>query len=208
MSFSKLLMGCAFASVAMAANAADLPARTAPARAPVALSWTGLYVGATTGYTFFTNTPGSKPNGASLGLRVGYDHQIAPTFVIGALIDGEIDFGKKSYAGTYLGTAYTASIKHRHTVSVDVKAGYLINDQTMIYALAGYTNGDIKATATVAAVSASDTVTGNGWNVGVGAEYRFTREWSGFAEYRFNQIKKHGTTVEASQVKVGVAYRF
>lgn len=210
MSFSKLLMGCAFASVAMAANAADLPVRTAPvAPAPLAISWTGFYVGATAGYNFFTNVvSGAKPNGASLGLRAGYDYQIAPSFVLGVLVDGEVDFGKKSWSGRYGTIPYSASIKHPYTVAVDLKAGYLVNDQTMLYVLGGYTNGEVKVSASVAAVSASQSLTGNGWNVGVGGEYRFTREWSGFAEYRYNQIKDGDLTANISQVKVGVAYRF
>ena len=65
MSLSKLLMGCAFASVAATANAADLSARKSPiAPAPLANSWTGFYVGATTGYNFFTKAGSAKPNGA------------------------------------------------------------------------------------------------------------------------------------------------
>ncbi len=209
MSLSKLLMGCAFASVAATANAADLSARKSPiAPAPLANSWTGFYVGATTGYNFFTKAGSAKPNGALLGLRVGYDHQIAPTFVIGVLVDGELDFGKKSYSGTYLGTPYRASLKHTQSYSIDLKAGYLVNDQTMIYALGGFTNGKVKASASVGAISASDSFTANGWNLGLGTEYRFTKQWSAFGEYRFNQLKKDGVTINVGQAKIGVAYRF
>jgi len=210
MSFSKLLMGCAFASISLAANAADLPGRSvAKAPAPAAVTWTGFYLGATAGYNFFTNaTSTARPNGALVGLRGGYDMQVAPNFVFGALVDGDINFGDKSIAGNVNGTSYTGSVKHRYTVSADLKGGYLINSQTMVYALGGYTHGEIKGSATLASVSASQSLTGNGWNVGLGSEYRFTTQWSGFAEYRYNQIKKSGATADVSQAKAGVAYRF
>jgi outer membrane immunogenic protein len=210
MSATKLLLAAAITSVSLAANAADLPVRTQPlAPAPMAMSWTGFYVGGLTGYNFFTNTAGAaKPNGALLGLRAGYDHQISPDFVLGVFVDGELDFGKKSIAGSVGGVPYTASIKHRYTVAVDLKAGYVLNAQTMVYAFGGYTHSEIKASATVASISASESYTGNGWNAGLGAEYRFTKEWSGIAEYRFNKVKKDSTTVNVSQIKLGVAYRF
>jgi outer membrane immunogenic protein len=209
MTISKILLGCAFASLSVAANAADLPKRVTPiAPAPMIASWTGFYVGAATGYSFFTNTSSTaKPNGALLGLRAGYDYQIAPSFVVGILVDGELDFGKKSISGT-TPSAYTGEVKHRSTMSVDLKAGYAFNDQIMAYVLGGFTHGDIKASATLASVTASETVKGNGWNVGAGAEYRFTKQWSGFGEYRYNQIKKDGVTVNVSQAKVGIAFRF
>jgi outer membrane immunogenic protein len=192
------------------ALAADLPSKSAAPKAPAAQSstWTGFYLGATAGYNFFTNTTSAaKPDGASLGLRAGYDHQISDV-VLGILIDGEKDFGKKSFSGTYLGTAYRAEVKHPSTLSIDLKAGYLLDDKTLIYALGGYTHSEIKVSATVAGYSDSASVKGNGWNIGAGAEYRFTREWSGFGEYRFNQVKKDGATIEVSQIKAGVAYRF
>jgi outer membrane immunogenic protein len=209
MTISKILLGCAFASLSVAANAADLPKRVKPmAPAPIIASWTGFYVGATTGYNFFTHTSDvAKPNGASLGLRAGYDYQIAPTFVVGILVDGELDFGKKSISGTVPST-YTGEVKHRYTLSVDLKAGYVFNDQIMAYVVGGFTHGDIKASATVASVTASQTVQGNGWNLGAGVEYRFTKQWSGFGEYRYNQIRKDGVKVNVSQAKVGIAFRF
>jgi outer membrane immunogenic protein len=210
MTISKILLGCAFASLSVAANAADLPKRVTPvAPAPMIATWTGFYVGATTGYNFFTNTSATaKPNGALLGLRAGYDYQIAPTFVVGILVDGDLDFGKKSISGTVGGNPYTGEVKHRYTMSVDLKAGYVFNDQVIAYVLGGFTHGDIKGSATVASVTASETVKGNGWNVGAGVEYRFTKQWSAFGEYRYNQIKKDGVKVNVSQAKVGIAFRF
>jgi outer membrane immunogenic protein len=232
MSVSKLLFGFALGSFSIAANAADLPRRaTAATPAPMAAAgtWTGFYVGATTGYNFFTNLSvkgynpvagvdgnsrlsSMKPNGALLGVRAGYDHQIAPSFVIGVLLDGDIDFGKKSRNEANGSNTFTGSVRHSWTGALDVKAGYAVNDMTMLYALGGFARGQVKVTmdATQSSIkyTKSEAFNANGWNAGLGVEHRFTKQVSAFAEYRFNEFRKEEMTVNMGQAKLGVGYRF
>ena len=121
-----LLTGLAFCTSLMPAVAADVaPAYIPP---PLAWSWTGFYVGANAGWAGSTDAVtnhGTDTGGAGLGTfllnggipgainlnqtgfmgggQVGYNWQVAPTWVVGIETDFQGADAKGSNAFTFLG---------------------------------------------------------------------------------------------------------
>src|SRR5690348_12255602 len=111
---NKLSFGFCIAAALLtsSAMAADMPVKAAPA--PVARSWTGFYVGIGGGYGLYdlgtqltstltglaTNVPLDQGGRGWLGTaQVGFDYQIAPQWVIGAFVDGDISRIHGSHTG-------------------------------------------------------------------------------------------------------------
>lgn len=98
-----LLSAVALAAIS-SAQAADMPVKAMPVKAPIApvWSWTGFYVGANGGYSWgnwdnsglaSNSTP--KVDGALGGLQAGYNWQIDRTWVVG--LEGDIQItGEKA----------------------------------------------------------------------------------------------------------------
>ena len=206
----KILLAGAFAALATSAVAADLPSRRAPVAyapvAPVFASWTGGYVGLEVGYDWFSpKNPTVK--GAQAGIRAGYDWQIGGNFVVGLL--GNVDY---SWArGKNASVAVDTKVSSNYRFALDGRAGYLVTPNTLVYALAGYTNAPIKGTTISTGVKFIDKAA-NGYNVGLGLEQKITANWSAFGEYRFNRLflSNAGNTSAFNdhEVKLGLNYRF
>ncbi|KAI94713.1 membrane protein [Rhodomicrobium udaipurense JA643] len=182
-------------------NATDI-AKSAPGGlkdAPyveVPWNWAGAYYGATIGY----GSGGSKasvsanandehgvdtndPDGIVLGGTVGYNYQIAPTWLIGAEADFswlglQGDQGKAVFDGHYWTGGWDGLFTLRG------RLGYTLG-RTLIYGTAGY-----------AALHTNETISGNntnessfgtdwrsGWVVGGGVEHFLTERLSVKAEY-------------------------
>ena len=86
-----------------------------------------------------------------------------------------------------------------------LRAGYAFSDQLMAYGLLGYTHAKLEAPGL------SENV--DGGTVGLGAEYRFNPNWSGYAEYAYTDLGSVGdeelsSDLDLNQVKLGVNFRF
>lgn len=205
----------ALIAAAGTAAAADLPSRrVAPAYAPVAMatSWTGLYVGVNASYNFLGRDVIPRPDGFAVGARIGYDYQFNNNIVLGAFVDGDYAFGRKT---SELGTAlFRNSVRnsHEYTISVNARLGYAFG-QTLLYVTGGYSYAQLKFRNITGPLPAgpfttvSGTANANGWNLGAGIEHKFTQNLSGFVEYRYHQVRDGGTA-SINQVKAGVNYRF
>ena len=197
----------AVTALATAALAADLPARgmaPAPYAPPVLVapvsSWTGAYAGLVAGYAFWNQAP-AKPNGAATGVRAGADYDLGNRVVIGGLVEGDLNTGSKSWA--YSGGS--GKIKHRDTLSVDARLGYAVDGTNLVYGLGGWTMADVPVSTTTAISVLHGTA--NGWNAGAGFEHKFAPNISGFAEYRYNEVRASGKGA-FNEGKVGALYRF
>lgn len=202
--------------------------------APIVGTWTGGYVGANLNYgkakfsgseDVFdddvldgTLTYSTKPDGGNAALRAGYDWQRGNgVFGLGA----EYNFAK--YKGDYTETftpvdetamSLTGEARLKDVGTVFLRAGYAFNDQLMAYGLLGYSWGKVEASAVVdgpdpEVFAFSESV--DGPTVGLGAEYRFNPNWSGYAEYAYTDFGKIGDTndkLKLDQVKLGVNFRF
>ena len=207
----KILLGAiATAVLAVPALAADLPARTytkAPiAMAPVA-TWTGCYVGGNIGggwqKTSATDVGPDIPTatadagtdtgtGVVGGGQIGCDYQFASNWVVGVqgMFDGAGVKGSHLASSAYAGdNTETFSTKTNWFATLTGRLGYAITPQALLYAKGGvafvnenYTDTDPAAVPPFAGQGSTNRT---GWTVGGGGEYKFSPNWSVFAEYNY-----------------------
>jgi outer membrane immunogenic protein len=145
----------------------------------------------------------SEPDGVSGAVRGGYDWQMGRG-VYG--LGGEYNFGKYEDALTD-GADVAGDVKIDNMATIFARAGYAVNDQFMAYGLVGYSWADMSTTVD------GESVDLDGVTLGLGGEYKFTQNWSGYGEYTytdFGDIEGSEGLVEADlqQVKLGLNYRF
>jgi outer membrane immunogenic protein len=210
----KLLLATTAVLLAAPALAADLPRRSgavAPAPMMVAMNWTGFYAGLNVGYASAEELgvapgPTAELKGFTIGARLGYDWQIGPSFVVGALLDLDAGFIDDTIAPGI-------KAKSQFVGSLNLRAGFLMTPATLLYVTGGYTYADVKISG-IAIPGLPDSA--SGFNVGAGIEHRFNRNWSVFAEYRYNALRlsdrivplANARDVDAHTFKLGVNYRF
>lgn len=216
---ARFCAGVAFATISIAAQAADLPSRRIEPAIPMppAFTWTGFYVGAQAGWaqTRTELTPGAaiagraavaslpslNRDGATVGLLAGYNYQIGQ-LVLGGEIDGAaLITGKQRF------TALTGDFITAHTNwagSARLRVGYAF-DRFMIYATGGLALADAKSTVTGTGYSygAGDS-TRLGWTLGAGAEYAITNNWIAGLEYRYSQFQEDTYTYPVSVGGLGI----
>lgn len=224
-----------FVAVA-SAQAADLPSRgyapppaVAAAYVPPVFSWTGFYVGLNGGYGWGSlgnigDTTFGKPSGFVLGGTAGYNHQINQ-FVLG--VEGDVDWANVDSTGRTTAqvgappapasVANTASVNWMGTLRA--RAGFAV-DRALIFATAGYAGAslDLKYADLTNAVGGKDSSWRNGWTVGGGIEYAFTRNLSAKTEYLYTSFGSQNVftatpyvsrgELSMSLVRAGVNYRF
>lgn len=209
---------------------------TAPivAAAPVASTindWTGPYVGANIGWGKANaegfNAKGSigdvsKPDGFHGALRAGYDWQISQG-VVG--LGAEYGFGKYKDDIHLLDPGV---LKIKNPAMIFARAGYVFKNDILAYALLGYTWANLDEPVDIVGSAANavryEDRSLNGVTVGAGAEYRFHKNWSAYAEYTYTDFGKLGLTdpnytlpqvpaytkadIDLQLIKLGVNYRF
>lgn len=203
----------------------------APSAAPVA-DWAGAYVGADLGYAFggddrirVRRADGLNSRelgkyelaGANLGLRAGYRWQ-RDRWVFGpeiGLAGGEIkdDFTSGGYSG---------KTKLKSAAALRFKTGYLVNDVTLLYGIAGVSRAkfdySVTGTEPFAAVGIDDDFSATGYVLGFGAERRLTERLSLTGEYEYADYGKTHlrdansnvtpATPKFHNVRIGLNYRF
>lgn len=209
----KFLKGSVLVSALVAgpALAADLPMKAAMMSPVPVYSWTGFYVGGFVGAGWGTsevtlnsitnplingglpvivNLPFTQvtSNGFLGGGQIGYNWQ-SGGFVFGV----EGDFAGAGIKGTAPCLAvFSCSSKTNWLATVSGRVGGVVLDKILVYAKGGYAwkNTDYSATDTAGILFApgattSATSTRGGWLLGMGAEYAFARNWTGFVEYNY-----------------------
>jgi len=213
---ASLLAFGAFAS----ASAADLAARPYT-KAPVAMAsvynWTGFYLGAVGGGAWEdANSP--RMQGGFIGGTAGYNWQ-AGNVVFGVEADGAWADVSASAAGVVIvpgvgGIPASVSSKTDALGTVRGRIGWAMNN-VLFYGTGGYAWVDNKITATLGALSASDSKFHSGWTVGAGVEAFIAPQWSIKGEYLYRSLGSEnyfGTvpsgTLNLHTVQVGVNYHF
>ncbi|MFN3891465.1 MAG: outer membrane protein [Beijerinckiaceae bacterium] len=220
---------------AASAQAADLPNRgyapppAAAAYVPPVFSWTGFYIGANAGYGWGSlgglgDATFGKPDGFALGGTVGYNHQINQ-FVLG--VEGDINWTNMSSTGRTIALvgAPPAASTVGNTADVNwmgtlrARAGFAA-DRALLYVTGGYAGAsmDLKYNDVTLGVGGKDSSWRNGWALGGGIEYAFTRNVSAKTEYLYTSFGSQtvfgGTPyvsraeLSTSLVRAGVNYRF
>jgi len=210
------------------ANAGGYVAPVIEVEPPVVIAastdWQGGYIGATLGYAFggddrIGNRIGTGPgvdlgkaelSGANLGLRLGYAWQrdrwvYGPELgITGGSIKDSFDTGTGKFES-----------KVNYMLALRLKAGYLVQDDMLVYGLAGWQRGDF----TYDDLGTDVDYNANGYVIGLGVEKRLNENWSITGEYEYTNFGKTDVTLpvslgasvatpEHSNIKLGVNYRF
>ncbi len=210
----------------MATKAPPPMATKAPpmlAPAPV-YAWTGFYVGGHVGggwgHHTITNvgsinggafpagtTSSGDTSGVLGGAQIGFDYQFSPNWLVG--VAGDWAWSGIKGDDTNVSVINTAVVSNVHRnnkwiATATGRIGYVANN-LLIYVKGGaaWTHSEVNGfttngATTVATVEGSSTR--SGWTVGGGGEYRFTKNWSLFAEYDYIDL---GTKTSSTLVTFG-----
>lgn len=202
---------------ASGAMAADVVVEEPPA--PIAevplFTWTGGYLGLQGGYVWSdgelsdgTDLVSDTFDGGLFGGYAGYNWQ-SGAFVFGAEADINGVWNDETFpfqgVDVEVGTDYLASLRGR--------VGYAI-DRTLLFATAGVAFTEVSANTTIAGIDLDESENFTGWTIGAGAEYAFTNNWIGRAEYRYYDFGNEtigdidDVDIQNHTVSVGVAYKF
>jgi outer membrane immunogenic protein len=233
-----LLATASLATLALttAAFAADLPSRPAYRPAPIAAgyNWTGWYVGAhvgagqqtsdstvdipALGLTAFPLANGTG-NGMLGGVQAGYNHQMGWA-VVG--IEGAFSWSDIHGQAPCFGGANNCTADNNWFGSVSGRFGGLVGDRFLAYVKGGAVWKDTDYTVVVPGTAVSTiSDTRLGYLFGLGGEYKFTQQWSGFTEYNYMDFGRESYTstlvgVTATShvrdtvhvIKAGINYKF
>ena len=192
-----------FAAAAAATVALAAPALAAPASP--AVDWTGLYLGAHTGFGFasedWAQTYSSlalaldssvkpvKPEGVLAGVQAGYDFQSGP-WVFG--VGGDWSWtDQRARADHVVFTSYGGDSKLDWTATATGRVGYAVS-QSLIYVNAGGAFAGEKSFITFNGDRVTDIRSGTrtGWTAGGGVETKLTNHWSAALEYSYADYGK------------------
>src|SRR5581483_5811812 len=189
---------CAAATLALGiaslqtASAADISApvyKAPPAAAP--LSWTGFYIGGYAGYGWGRSehdfTTGVGPtgawdiNGGVAGGTVGWNMQ-SGTWLFGL----EGDFGWADIKGNFAGLGCISGNCYTTIESLGTargRVGAIVANNLLAYVTGGWAWGRVNA----GVLNSTDAATKwrDGWTLGGGFEYMFTKNLSGKIEYLY-----------------------
>ncbi len=232
---SILLATTFFLAAAGSALAADaVTVEPAPEMAPAGFVWTGGYVGLQAGYlwgstsvafpdepTFYSNP---DADGFVGGVYAGYNHQFDNGFIAG--IEGDFALSNANgndvfwdEIGSSPDETWTSDINW--TAAIRARAGYAIDQRTMVYAAGGVAFAHTEATVSdlgIVREKISDTLVG--WTVSVGGEHALTDNLIARAEYRYSDFGSNSyaglpsgmldTDLEyqTHDVRLGLAYKF
>ncbi|MDO5631679.1 MAG: outer membrane beta-barrel protein [Paracoccus sp. (in: a-proteobacteria)] len=221
------------------------PIVIAPSEQVAAPLWAGAYVGGALGYAFngddrvgMENVTGGvaagsvTPSGHSLdvkgpaaSLALGYRWQ-RNNWVYGPELS--VDFGKveDDYEAVAGGSTFTDGGKSEvnHIISLKFKGGSLVNEQTLVYGLAGIAYGDFTYTQGTGEGALSVDYDATRYVIGAGVERKINDRLSLFGEWNYYNFGKTDVFFPASEgsdsgvqtvatpehhlIKIGLNYQF
>jgi opacity protein-like surface antigen len=227
-SSQRIALATAALALALPAHAADLAVKAPAPLAPAAYSWAGLYVGPNFGAAV-TSEQATTPLGASSpdpagaigGGQIGYNFQLAPSWLIG--IEGDID-GASTHGTTNVvspATALSIASDHNLYATLTGRLGFVAG-AWLFFAKGGgaWMNADYQIQVNSGlGGTASINTTRSGWTAGVGVEYQLLSRWTVKVEYDYLDFGTSNlnfapigieTTfkTDVSEIKVGANYHF
>ena len=197
---TKILAAALIASsaLAMPAFAQDAAPFTGP-RAEAVVGWDRVEDG---------SLNGGKRDGVVYGGQIGYDFQRGNT-VFG--VEGEVTGAStKDTARGVLVAGDELRTKAGRDLYAGARLGFVVGQNTLIYAKGGYTNAQFKTDYNSATTSISDRENVDGWRLGAGAEVKLTDKIYAKAKYRYSKYSNDDAGIDAKrhQVLGGVGIRF
>lgn len=140
-----------------------------------------------------------------LGGYAGYNYKLTDRVVIGAEAGFSAAFDDDVRA---LSTGSSLTIDPRYSFDLTARAGYLVDDKTLVYLRGGYAN--LRARTSLATNSGTLRENDNldGWLVGGGLERALTDRLSTRLEYRYSDFGNNGGEYDQHQALVGISYNF
>lgn len=96
----------------------------------------------------------------------------------------------------------------KYSIDVSARAGYLIQENTLVYVRGGYSNVRANVRLTEASGIRSGKDNRDAWMVGGGVEHAITQNISARLEYRYSDLSEGHGSWDRHQVLLGAAYRF
>ena len=197
-----------FAALAFAALA------TAPTAAQ-AQSFQGPYVGAQAGWNHdrasqapwddYAIPLDASRDAVSGGVYLGYDHRVAPNFVLG--LEAGVTAARDD-ALVRSETGATLALDPKYSIDASARAGYLLDPATMVYARGGYARLRVHTSQAGKDGVLKQNANLDGWLAGAGIERLLTPNLSTRLEYRYSDFGGNGGDVQRHQVLLGASYRF
>lgn len=141
----------------------------------------------------------------SVGVFLGYDHQVASWLVLGGEVGVSIAEGEETRR-TARGATYTIDVKR--SLDASLRAGIPITSTGLLFARGGYANVRVGTELRGAETSGRGSATLDGWLVGGGFEQRLLGNVSGRLEYRYSEFDGSNTGYQRHELLLGAAYRF
>lgn len=135
------------------------------------------------------NLPDLGGNGGLIGAEIGWGHDFGNGWVAGAQLDyTSTSISTDAYLRTVAPVAFETTFKPKFIASGLLRLGYIVNDSTMIYGLAGESYGSFEGDLTVG-YGPDSLQTGYGFGafgttIGAGIETRLSAKTSLKLEYR------------------------
>ena len=208
-------------ATSFSAQAADIPRpvyKAGPHPVVAYYNWTGFYAGINGGYAWGKSdwsavpTASNKPAGPLVGGTLGYNYQVG-SVVWG--IEGDLDWTNIKGSAT-CGGVFTCETSNSYLGTIRGRVGYAF-DRWLPYITAGGAYGNIKATTSLAGLSASTSKDKFGWTAGAGLEYAFLGNWSAKLEYLYVDLGSFDTgpapivnnvSFKENIVRAGLNYKF
>ncbi len=203
-----LLGSAALIVLAGAANAADMPVKAMPVKAPpvAVYDWTGAYIGAYFGDSISNakaHTDGltsgvadMNQKGITVGGTIGFNWQFDPRFLVG--VEGDIGWLGVNKTTMQWNDFANIGEKADWYGTVRARFGY-VTGPSLIYVTGGGAFVNIRDSfggTAIAGPTVSESVKG-GWTAGVGIETKLGRAWTAKTEYLYMDV---GSTNFASNV--------
>lgn len=200
---------------------AAVPAQAEPFNGPsvgVQAGWSQNKVGTLDGDLGIVELDRSRDSFTG-GVYAGYDHKLGSNVVIGAEAAFNVAANDRIVANGAGGPVVNPLIANpagavdtifnpRHAFDLSMRAGYLVNDKSLIYVRGGYDNLLARTTLINADGAVSSKESYDGWLVGGGVERALGDKLSTRLEYRYSDLGSGASKFDRHQVLLGVAYRF
>ena len=139
------------------------------------------------------------------GVFAGYDLKVGPSAVIGA--EAGVQVGADDRIVRDTGSALV-TVDPKRSLDLTARAGYLVSDNTLLYARGGYTNARVRTAVDDAAGFRSASANRDGWLIGGGVERALGDNVSARLEYRYSDLGEGDGRFDRHQALFGIAYRF
>jgi len=139
-------------------------------------------------------------------LFAGYDHAVADKVRLG--VEAAIGIGADDELSLSDGTD-SVSLDPEFSFELTGRAGYLVGENTMLYARGGYHSSRVELTITEEGTADfQDKGYVEGFLVGGGFEHAFGDNLRSRIEYRYSDLGSNGANWDRHQVLAGVLYNF